>query len=165
MKIETNDLRIRNITFEDMDFIQKMWGHKESMLATGGIYNITDDMKDDLFQILNKGDDIENHYIIEHKNVSIGDLSIQKFLDHKAQVDFKLFHDEKQKGYGKRVLDMILDYLFNTLNCQEVSIEIWLVESFMFSKLKDYGFEASEEMEDATVLTLTRTKYEEVYHV
>ena len=57
---------IRTIDKNDMDFIQKLWGDEETMLSSGGVYNVRDEDKDALYGILNKGPGFNNHYIILH---------------------------------------------------------------------------------------------------
>ncbi|MCH4886823.1 GNAT family N-acetyltransferase [Acidaminobacter sp. JC074] len=161
MNINNEFIGIRNIVREDMDFIQKLWGDEESMLASGGPYMIRDEDKDDLFTILNKGQAISNHYMISVGDQLIGDLSIRDHSDDKAQLDMKIMNDERNKGYGKQALSLILDYFFNELGGKEVYFELWLVNYFANKKLKDYGFEATSVTEDYNVMTLTRENYQE----
>lgn len=164
--MNNGSLTIRRIVREDMSFIKKLWADKESMLASGGAYNVTDEMLDDLYQILSQGDSVNNHYMIESNSSLVGDLSIRDFDDKKvAHLDFKLFHPEKQKGLGKQVLDLILKHVFEELQGQEAYFELWLASTFVKEKLEAYGFKESSVSEDTILMTMTKEKYQEVYHV
>lgn len=162
MNLSNGVLTISIIKKEDMPFIQKLWGDEESMLASGGVYQVRDEDIDQLFGILNKKDEVNNHYIIKYENQSIGDLSIRK-MDEKmtANLDMKILHKERNKGYGKEALKLILDYFFNQLDGSEIYFELWLVNYFAQHKLKEYGFKATLIMEDATIMTLTKEDYKE----
>lgn len=162
MILNNDKITIRKIEQTDMDFIQTLWGDEESMLASGGVYNVRDEDKETLFNILNKGEELNNHYIILNDEMPIGDMSIRKY-DEKtkaAHMDMKILHPERNKGYGKKVLQAVMDYYFNTLEAEELFFELWLVNYFAQHKLKDYGFEATLIMEDATIMTLTKENYE-----
>lgn len=162
MILNKENIGIRTIEISDMDFIQSLWGDENTMLSSGGPYNVKDEDKDVLFGILNKGKDLNNHYIVLNDGLPVGDASIRKF-DEKtrtANMDLKIKHDERNKGFGKLALQAVLDYYFNTLNGEELFFELWLVNDFAQQKLKDYGFKATLVMEDATTMTVTRDGYQ-----
>jgi len=161
MNINNEVVSIRKIEREDMDFIQKLWGDEESMLASGGPYLIKEEDKDDLYAILNKGDDVNNHYVIAASGDLIGDLSIRNYVDDKAQLDMKLFNEMRNKGYGRQTLSLVLDYFFNEMGGKEIYLELWLVNYFANKKLSDYGFEATSVTEDFNIMTMIKAKYEE----
>ncbi|MBI9012532.1 MAG: GNAT family N-acetyltransferase [Clostridiales bacterium] len=162
MILNNDKITIRTIEQADMDFIQTFWGDEESMLASGGVYNVRDEDKEALFNILNKGEEFNNHYIILNDEMAIGDLSIRKYDDKTkaAHMDMKILHVERNKGFGKKALQAVLDYYFNTVKGEELFFELWLVNYFAQHKLKEYGFEATLIMEDATIMTLTKENYE-----
>lgn len=160
MNISNENIKIETIKAEDMDFIQKLWADEESMLAAGGVYIIKDQDKETMFTILNKGEDINNHYIVFNDTEAVGDMTIRKFDEKKtAQLDMKILHAMRNKGYGKAALKLVLDHFFNTLGGEEIFFELWLVNYFAIHKLKEYGFEATLVMEDATIMTLSKEKY------
>jgi len=161
MNISSGKVSIRNIIQSDMDFIQSFWGDEESMLASGGAYMIREEDKEDLFNILNKGDDLNNHYMILVEGELIGDLSLRNFDEKKAQMDMKILNDKRNNGYGKLALSMFLDFYFNQVGGEEIFFELWLVNYFANKKLKDYGFEATQVMEDANIMTLTKESYQQ----
>lgn len=167
MRINKDHITIRIIEKDDMPFIQKLWGDKETMLSSGGVYNVTDEMYDQLFEVLNNGEDINNHYIILLDDEPIGDLNIRKYSEEQkvCHADFKLIQPKRNKGYGKKVLDLLLDYYFNELKGDELYFELWLIDYFVKNKLIEYGFEEKSVNEDAVVLTLTKNQYEEGFNV
>lgn len=161
MILSNDDLTVSTIEQKDMAFIQVLWGDEASMLASGGIYQVKEEDKEPLFQILNKGEDVNNHYIIKVDGEPVGDLSIRKFGETKtAHFDMKILHEKRNKGYGKKALKTVLKHFFEEMKGQEIYFEIWLVNYFAQNKLKDYGFDATLIMEDATIMTLTKEAYE-----
>lgn len=162
MILNKNKMVIRTIDKNDMDFIQKLWGDEETMLSSGGVYNVRDEDKDALYGILNKGPGFNNHYIILHDDIPVGDISVRKYDENTkaVNIDMKINHKDRNKGYGKSALQMVLDYYFNIIQGDELFFEIWLVNYFAQQKLKDYGFEATLIMEDATIMTITKDGYE-----
>ena len=160
MILNKEKISIRSIQEADMNFITQLWGDEETMFTSGGVYKVDDSNRDALFEILNKGEEINNHYIILNDDIPVGDLSIRKFDEKKsASLDMKILHAERNKSYAKGAFTLILDHLFNHIEAEEVALEIWLVNSFAQQKLKDYDFEATLVMEDATIMTLTKENY------
>jgi len=163
MILNNESVKVQPIREEDMDFIAKLWGDKNSMLSSGGVFQVDETNKKQLFEILNKVDDFNNHYIIFNDNKPVGDLSVRDYdQDKHAHLDLKILYDERTKGYAKSALKQVLHYLFHQLEGQAASFELWLLNDFVHDKLQAYGFEESSVTEDATVMTIKRDKYLEL---
>ena len=162
MKLEGKNVSIRLLEKEDMSFIQELWGNEDTMLAAGGAYNVKTEDFDPLFSILRKEDEsVNNHFVIETKDKLIGDISIRKFKESVgvAQIDLKIDHSERSKGYAKEALALYLDYFFNNIKGNEIVFELWLVNYFAQHKLKEYGFVPTFVMEDSNIMTLSKENY------
>lgn len=161
MKLHGKLVTVRVIENQDMLFIQKLWGNYETMESEGGTYKVKDEDFNKLFMILNKEDKLFNHYIIETDEGLVGDFSIREIDDSNEgiQINLKIEFSKRNKGYGKEVLELFMDYYFKKSNGSKILIEMWAVTPFVDRKLKGYGFNLESVSVDATKMSLVSNDY------
>lgn len=162
MKLKSKSIVLRHLEERDMLYIQKLWSDEETMLTSGGVFDLKDCDISKMFSILRKDDEsINNHFIIETENKYVGDFNTRNYFsnDKKVQIDLKIEYVERNKGYGKEALILYLDYFFNEVRGEELFIELWLSNYFAKDKLIEYGFESKNVTDDIYHLTLTKDKY------
>lgn len=160
MNIINENVKIRTLELNDMDFLQKLWGDLETMIYSAGSLPIKDEDKEMMFEILSQGDDFINHYVIEADGQLVGDMNLRDYENNKhVRLDFKLYKDDRKKGYGKKAFIGFLDAFFNAFEGDSIYVEIWLDEDFTYEKLQDYGFKVTEKTENSKKLTMTKEDY------
>jgi len=118
MKIVRDNLTIRAAAVDDVPFLGKWWRDGAVMAHAGfplGL-QITDD---EIAQSLHPG-----LLIIEVDGVRAGEMSYRDIGDKTAQIGIKICETDMQnKGYGTKLLDMLIAQLFEHLEFERIVLD------------------------------------------
>lgn len=124
MLLQFQNLTIRNATVEDAGLLATWWNDGKIM-AHAGFPNGTGEAAESIAErIAQDRDDVHRRLIIELDNVPIGEMNYCNVGDKTAELGIKICDFSKQdKGYGKRLLSMIISSLFNEKEYQKIILD------------------------------------------
>jgi len=130
MKTEKANLVIRSAVTEDAQILTDWWNNGEIMAHAGFPKGLGQTMERTLQQIGKNQMGLSQLCLIEIDYARVGEMSY-RISDHAAEIGIKICDAAYQnKGYGSRLLCMLIDYLFldEALN-QAASIDRILLDT------------------------------------
>lgn len=114
MRIEKNDLCIRDANAEDCVQLAKWWNDGSIMAHAGFPNGLGTTVEQIQEQIANDSDASKRRLMILHKGLSIGEMSYYNLGNHTAEIGIKICNtDYQEKGIGRVVLSMLIGKLFS----------------------------------------------------
>lgn len=122
MDLLNDNLAIREATIHDAQLLCDWWSDGEVMAHAGfpkGVY--TD--KNELIKRIQKSSESSKILIIEINNIPVGEMNYN--IDNSiAEIGIKICNLKYQeKGYGTKVLKMLINYLFNELKVEKIILD------------------------------------------
>ena len=112
MKIEQENLLIRSAVATDAAILTTWWNDGEIMAHAGFPNGLGQTIERTLQQIGKNANGLSQLCIIEIDSTRVGEMSY-RIADHAAEIGIKICDASYQnKGYGSRLLSMLIDYLF-----------------------------------------------------
>ena len=124
MFLRNHNLTIRNATLEDASILCKWWNDGKVM-AHAGFPNGLGTRKDNIIQqILADTDETHRCLMIELDGVPTGEMNYRNLGNNIAEIGIKICDLSKQeKGYGKKLLSMLINELFKELGYKKIILD------------------------------------------
>ena len=81
-----------------------------------------------------------------------------------AELNLKVAHKERRKGYAKEAMLLFLNYFFNGLKGRVLVDDVALDNKVGQQALLSFGFEHDPKVKDVFGLLMTRERYNILYH-
>lgn len=124
MILQQDNLAIRNATIEDADILCKWWNDGKVMAHAGfpnGLGTTSHQIAKD---IAIDTDNTRRRLIIEKDATPIGEMCYYNKGNQVAEIGIKICETTQQeKGYGKRILTMLITYLFEELKYEKIILD------------------------------------------
>ena len=113
MRIQENDITIRNAGADDCDQLATWWNDGNVMAHAGfplGLNTTSEEIKN---QIAEDTDETKCRLIIEYRGQSIGEMCYYNMGNHVAEIGIKICEPSfQEKGLGRIILSMLIHELF-----------------------------------------------------
>ena len=113
MRIQANDIIIRNAGEGDCDQLLAWWNDGNVMAHAGFPLGLNITAEEIRNQVAEDSDETKRRLIIEYRGQSIGEMSYYNMGNHVAEIGIKIcessFHE---KGLGRIILSMLIRELF-----------------------------------------------------
>lgn len=114
MKIENNNLCIRNADIFDCEQLAKWWNDGSVMAHAGFPNGLGTTVEQIQEQIAHDSDVFRRRLIITYKGSAIGEMSFYNFGNNIAEIGIKICNtDYQEQGLGRIVLSMLIRELFS----------------------------------------------------
>lgn len=124
MLVRKENLAFRNATEQDAAILGNWWRDGKVMEHAGfsnGL-NITDEQI--AAGISTDSDETRRRLIIEVDNIPVGEMNYSNEGNHTAEIGIKICDSSKQeKGYGTRILHMLIKYLFYQQGYEKIILD------------------------------------------
>lgn len=119
-----NNIKIRNATVDDAVILETWWNDGRIM-AHAGFPNGTGQTAEGIAEkIRSDADRVHRRMIIELAGVPIGETNYNSISDGIAEIGIKICDFSQQnRGYGKIILSMLIDYLFDELGYKKIILD------------------------------------------
>ncbi len=153
---------------EEMKFIRWLWSDPETMSPVGNAFDLTDQEAHEWFlRSINPGSAEDCYLLIFTKQGQpVGEISFHHL--HRpsmtADLNLKIAHKERRKGYAKEAILLFLNYFFNGLKGRVLVDYVALDNIAGQQTLFSFGFEHDPKVKDVFRLLMTRERYNTLYH-
>ncbi len=153
---------------EEMKFIRRLWNDAETMKPVGGAFDLTDQQAHEWFtRKINPGRPEDCYLLILTKQGQpVGEISFHRL--HRpsmtAELNLKIAHEERRKGYAKEAMLLFLNYFFNSLKGWVLVGDVTPDNIAGQQALLSFGFEHDPKVKDVFKLLMTRERYNTFYH-
>ncbi len=124
MFIKYQNIVVRNTTLVDATILCNWWNDGKIMAHAGfpkGINTTEEAVKQ---KLLDDTDETHRRLIIEADGVPIGEMNYRNLGDNIAEIGIKICDFTKQeKGYGSKLLSMLIIYLFKDLGYNKIVLD------------------------------------------
>ncbi|MEG2289022.1 MAG: GNAT family N-acetyltransferase [Clostridium sp.] len=161
LKIKGDLVYIKEPEYEELDYVEKLWGDVKTTGEIGGPFKLKD--RDGFFErMVSPGDGLNKYFLIYNKSsLPVGEISFRKSnIDYKkATFNVKLEWQHRGNGYAKEALDLILDYYFNQYGGEVMEDDIAINNINAQKIFLKYGFEHVTNNEDIFLVRMTKEKF------
>lgn len=124
MLLKQNNLIIRNATAEDAEQLSLWWNDGKVMAHAGFPHGTGQTAQEIATSLKNDTDDTYRQLMIEIDNVAVGEMNYRNVGNRTAEIGIKICDFSKQnKGFGKILLSMLIDSLFNDMGYQKIILD------------------------------------------
>lgn len=124
MFIQNNNLTIRNATSKDASILCKWWNDGKVMAHAGFPKGLGTSEDVIINQLSYDTDEIHRRLIIEVDQIPIGEMNYRNKGNDTAEIGIKICDFTKQeKGYGKKLLSMLMNALFTDLGYKKIILD------------------------------------------
>lgn len=124
MLIRYKNLTIRNAVKEDAAILSNWWNDGKVMAHAGFPKGLGTTPNEVELQLSQDSDDVYRRLIIEYDNIPIGEMSYRNKENGTAEIGIKICDFSKQeKGYGKRLLSMLINSLFEEMGYSKIILD------------------------------------------
>lgn len=124
MEKRHNELSIRNAGRGDCATLATWWNDGRVMAHAGFPMGLGTTPERIAEQIAADADDKRRRVILEREGVPIGEMSYSMVSPDTAEIGIKIcVETEREKGYGKRFLSMLITYLFEERQCRTIRLD------------------------------------------
>ncbi len=152
---------------EEMKFIRWLWSDPETMRPVGKAFDLTDQEAHEWFlRSINPGSP-EGCYLLifTRQGEPVGEISFHRL--HRpsmtAELNLKIAHKERRKGYAKEAMLLFLNYFFNSLRGRVLIDDVALDNKAGQQALLSFGFEYDPKAKEVFRLLMTRERYNTLY--
>ena len=124
MFIQNNNLTIRNATSNDASILCKWWNDGRVMAHAGFPNGLG--ISEEIIITKLSGDTDETHrrLIIEANDIPIGEMNYRNKGNAIAEIGIKICDfSEQERGYGKKLLSMLINALFKDLGYKKIILD------------------------------------------
>ena len=115
MRIQENDITIRNAEAGDCDQLAAWWNDGNVMAHAGFPLGLNTTAEEIRNQIAEDTDETKRRLIIEYRGQSIGEMSYYNMGNHVAEIGIKICESSfQEKGLGRILLSMLIHALFTS---------------------------------------------------
>lgn len=124
MIIKYNNLIIRNAAEDDAEILCNWWNDGKVMAHAGFPNGLGTNVKEIEEQLKSNSDEKGRVLIIEADNIPIGEMNYSNMGNGIAEIGIKICDFSKQeKGYGKKLLSMLINYLFQEMGYSKIILD------------------------------------------
>lgn len=124
MLIRYKNLTIRNATKDDAIILSNWWNDGKVMAHAGFPKGIGITPNEVELELSRDADDVYRRLIMEFDNVPIGEMNYRNMGNGIAEIGIKICDFSKQeKGYGKILLSMLINSLFEDRGYLKISLD------------------------------------------
>ena len=162
-KLQGDRITLRLPRWEDMQFIQWLWGDPQTMEPVGGPVELTDDRAREQYAGWTDPERSTGCYclIFNEANQPVGEISF-RYQDQEsmtANLNLKIAHKERRKGYAGEAMAVFLSYFFNNLGGRVLVDGVALENKAGQQALLRFGFEHDPGVDKVFLLRLTRERF------
>ncbi|GAB6169734.1 hypothetical protein JCM1393_21940 [Clostridium carnis] len=110
------NIYIKQPEFEELSFVEKLWGDEETMSEIGGAYLFPKERWEMFYKKMVQPTDGKNFYCLIYtiRDKAIGEVSFHGYdsITKVARINVKIHHRYRNKGYGKEAIKLLLEYYF-----------------------------------------------------
>ena len=118
------ELTIRNAEKSDCAQLAAWWNDGKIMAHAGFPNGLQTTEEKIAAQIASDADDARRRLIIERDGEKIGEMSYTMVAQDVAEIGIKIcVETEREKGLGKRLLSMLISYLFEERHCAKIILD------------------------------------------
>lgn len=122
MYLKNDNLVLRHAAAEDVQILCNWWSNGKIMAHAGFPNGIYTDF-DNLLEKIKNETDISRRLIIEIDSNRVGEMSY-RIEDEVAEIGIKICDfDYQEKGYGTKVLKMLIRYLFKEMKAKKIILD------------------------------------------
>lgn len=122
MYLKNDNLVLRHAAAEDVQILCDWWSNGKIMAHAGFPNGIYTDF-DNLLEKIKNETDISRRLIIEIDSNRVGEMSY-RIEDEVAEIGIKICDfDYQEKGYGTKVLKMLIRYLFKEMKAKKIILD------------------------------------------
>lgn len=113
MRVEYNDICIRNAETKDCEQLAKWWNDGSVMAHAGFPLGLGTTAEEIEKSISTDSDDIRRRLIIDYRDIPIGEMSYRNKSDHIVEIGIKICEEDfQEKGLGRVCLSLLIKELF-----------------------------------------------------
>jgi RimJ/RimL family protein N-acetyltransferase len=122
MYLKDDNLVLRHATAEDVEILCDWWRDGKIMAHAGFPNGVYTDF-DNLMEKIKNETDISRRLIIEIDSIRVGEMSY-RIEENIAEIGIKICDfDYQEKGYGTKVLKMLIRYLFKEMSVKKIILD------------------------------------------
>lgn len=152
---------IKQPTFEELAYTQKLWNDSNTMAEVGGVYKFPESKWDMFYKKMVYPTDGKNFYchVYNTRDKFIGEVSFHGYdsSTKAARINIKISHRERREGYGLEALKLLLEYFFFEFSGGGI-IDTTDIESGKRLLLKS-GFESIGQFKEKETFKLTKERF------
>lgn len=124
MLLKHNNLVIRNASISDAQQLA-LWWNDGKIMAHAGFPHGTGETAEEIADSLKADtDDMGRRLIIEIDNIAVGEMNYRNIGNKTAEIGIKICDFSMQnKGYGKILLSMLINSLFNDMGYRKIVLD------------------------------------------
>ena len=124
MLLKHNNLVIRNTTTDDAQQLA-LWWNDGKIMAHAGFPHGTGETAEEIAERLKTDtDDMGRRLMIEIDNIAVGEMGYRNVGNRAAEIGIKICDFSMQnKGYGKILLSMLINSLFNDIGFRKIVLD------------------------------------------
>ena len=124
MLIRQNNLTIRNATAEDAAILGKWWRDGRIMAHAGFPNGISITDQEIAEKLTADSDETHRRLIIEIDGLAAGEMNFRNMGNDTVQIGIKICDSSKhEKGYGTKLLKMLISSLFDEMNYSKIILD------------------------------------------
>lgn len=141
-KIEGERLYLSPMNIEDIDVYTK-WMNDKEVTENLGIYSKVTSLMSEEKWFQKNGNGYDFAIVLKENDELIGNISLKNYDGISGTATLGVFIGQKEnrnKGYGKESIKLLLNYGFNTLNLNNVMLKVFSFNDRAISTYKKIGF-------------------------
>lgn len=124
MRIEEEEILIRNSEIKDADLLKKWWSDGRVMAHAGFPLGLKISKEEIEGFIKEEEDKISRTLIIEYNYIPIGEMSYRTLEDNVAEIGIKICNEDMQsRGLGFIIMKLFIKELFEKLNYDKIILD------------------------------------------
>jgi len=141
-----NEVYFRKVELKDTEILFKWFNDKENVKYMSTIMRCKPHSKESIENEINNFDDNYEHLFMvcansDEKTIGYAGIDDIDFNDKRAEIFFLIGEiEEKRKGYGKKIVKLLLDYAFNELCLNSLFATATIENKPAISVLEKAGF-------------------------
>ncbi len=155
------DVYIKQPEFEELEFVSKLWGDRETMKDIGGIFNFPKEKWSNFYKKMVYPTDGKNFYclIYNTENEPVGEVSFHGYdsITKVARFNVKVLNKYRNHGYGEEGIRLLLEYYFFEFGGGIVMDNI--SNPVAIKMLSKIGFQVVRQLKNETTMKLVREDF------
>lgn len=161
IKKSGDKIYLREPSFEELDYVKKLWADEKTMTEVGGPFELKD--KEKFYKKMVCPSDGLNRYflVFNEENLPIGEASFRKYSidSKKAMLNIKIQWQYRGQGYGKDALNTLVNYFFNDYKGEALEDDIDIKNIRAQKIFLNYGFQYIPTHKEVFLVRLTKEKF------
>lgn len=154
---------IRQPKLEELEFVAALWADESIMRDVGGPIAFTRDRWQPWYEKMVEPGDGKNFYclVFNKSGRPVGEVSFHRYVRETgtAELNVKILHKHRGKGYGKEAVLLLLDCYFNDFGGEVITDAVAINNTGGQRVLLNLGFEHVMSDEEVFLVKMTKEKY------